>query len=192
MLHKLLVLGTLCKSWKANTTIFYTILFSLCSSTSTGPLLASNLNAFLFTVWAVGLSISIFRLPTVYGLLLSYLPLLNRPLLSLLKPSLPPLEKTQRLCQVWVHGNDVTALAQWESPLWPSSSLPPWFADRRWTGCGQTYATRPMFSVLVPLAFSELLPHHKASFSVTSSMPPFGAQWNNVCIGHLTAASPLR
>lgn len=68
MLHKLVVLGSLCKSWKANTTIFYTILFSLCSSTSTGPLLASNLNAFLFTVWTVGLSISIFRLLTVFGL----------------------------------------------------------------------------------------------------------------------------
>lgn len=171
---------------------FDTILFSLCSSTSSGPLLASALNAFLFTVWTVSLSIFIFRLLTTFCLPLSYLPLLKKPRFSHLKPSLPPLEKTQRLCQVWVHGNDATALAQWESPLWPGSSLPPWYADRRWTECGQTYATCPMFSVLVPLAFSELLPHHIASFSVTSPMPPFGAQWNNACVGHLTTASPLR
>lgn len=30
----------------------------------------------------------------------------------------------------------------------------------------------PMFSVLVPLVFSELLGHHTACFSFTSPMPP--------------------
>lgn len=34
----------------------------------------------------------------------------------------------------------------------------------------------PIYSILVPLAFSELLEHPTASFSITSPMPPFDAQ----------------
>lgn len=136
-----LYLGHFVRVMESQHGYFYTVLFSLCSSAPTGPLPASDLNAFPLTKWTVRLSISIFRLITVFIPPLSSLPLLKRPCFSLVKPSLPSLERTHGLCQVWVHGNDVTALAQWESLPWKELSLLPWFANRRWTGCRQTYAT---------------------------------------------------